>query len=41
MSRYGMGLIVFTVLVVAVAATHSSLSSYHDDGFSQTRRTRI
>jgi hypothetical protein len=27
MSRYGMGLIIFTVFVVAVAATHSGLSS--------------
>ena len=35
MSRYGMGLIVFTVLVVAAAATHSSLSSYKTVDFAK------
>ena len=49
MSRYGMGRIVFTVLVVAVAATHSSLSSYQTMDlakravaeFSDEQRSRI
>ena len=49
MSRYGMGRIVFTVLVVAVTATHSSLSSYQTMDlakravaeFSDEQRSRI
>ena len=41
MSRYGMGLIVVTALVVAAAAAHSGLSSNYDGGFHQKCRTRI
>ena len=41
MSRYGMGLIAVTALVVAAAAAHSGLSNIDDGGFREKCRTRI
>ena len=41
MSRYGMGLIVVTVLVVAAAAAHSGLSSNMTVDSRQKCRPRI